>query len=355
MSDAETLSIVDSARLLRADIPQFLSEFTQQYDNMASETDNGDALYNLVQTPAPAALLKTLKDNSVNKIEVPDMSNMSAGERVKAVLLSGHKALIDNNIPPPDLDLYIKANDIMHSNGVGLDEAIDIARAREPISVSNDELQPPNDMPDWYPHKGWNRHFSASQEQDNSQDENTQETNAQDENICNSDNIGGKKRVMAGFFDLDAIAYAGVGASIGGYKEFVWRRPDWDSIKDGFMDHPSQPHMAVFDAVTNTTEIGTMARFKMGAGWNPSVGVEGLYSTVGADQLQGWAVNGEIGFNWIAVGAGKPLHMDGAVLSGELAISPSVFSSDVNVDYTFVKPVYENNSCPDDIGYDYDF
>ena len=161
--------------------------------------------------------------------------------------------------------------------------------------------------------------------------------------------------VLAVTVDVDQFSSSGGGASVGVYTQFEYRLPNLNSIIDGITDNPGNIGAAVFDAITDTTEVGTIVSGKGGFGSDSSAGGEITYGLDNASDLAGASLSVEGGVGPYSVGTSIPVtesdNGSGNLQSGnlqspgprsftaEIAFAAPGPSGSVAAEYTVVTPI----------------
>jgi hypothetical protein len=150
--------------------------------------------------------------------------------------------------------------------------------------------------------------------------------------------------------DLDAL-FLPVGAKgeAGVYKEFDWRPATFSSLKDGFLDNPFNPSAALFDAYTDTKEIGTAETVSHGGGIDISAALSITYFRGSSDSLRGWSGSVEGGIPIGSIEVSSFLNEEQLTSEGYFNLAPDAVSVDVGpslttftgtatMNHTFVQP-----------------
>ncbi|MEP1231159.1 MAG: hypothetical protein ABJG88_10825 [Litorimonas sp.] len=116
-----------------------LSEYSQTLSHDINALKHDDtldpSLENLIQSPAPYALARTLQNGDVGTIEVPVLTDASAEVRLRGFILSGNEAIETHNLPKPHLQDYYAAQEIAGTTGHELTEVLESFEAIRPMEV----------------------------------------------------------------------------------------------------------------------------------------------------------------------------------------------------------------------------
>ncbi|MEO1965565.1 RHS repeat-associated core domain-containing protein [Hyphomonas sp.] len=153
--------------------------------------------------------------------------------------------------------------------------------------------------------------------------------------------------------DVDAFfGFLGGSGQVGVYHEFEWRAPNLNSVADGLMDNPLNPAAAIFDAVTDTTEVGFTETLSQGGGVDISASASLTYFTGTSEDFSGGSISVEGGTPLLSLEAGTYAPGLYGGEAGDFNLAPESFSLDVgpslttfsgNVQFneTWTQPVYE--------------
>ncbi len=126
----ESLNIQDAAQILHNDI--------QELNN--TNTQINSSLQNIINSPAPAALLDTLNDNNIETINVSDFPMQTAEDRVSSILIAGHEHMNEQSIPAPVLEPYYIAQNIAQKTGAPMAEVIQDVKLARSLQIGTDNF-----------------------------------------------------------------------------------------------------------------------------------------------------------------------------------------------------------------------
>ncbi len=107
------ISLSQAAKNFARDIPIVEKYLIDKMHNTAL-TEREVAMLRVIESPAPVAMLQTLKDGGVERIDVSGRDMSTAFSRVYNTLSSGHKTLKSKNLPEPDLAPYYARGEQEH-------------------------------------------------------------------------------------------------------------------------------------------------------------------------------------------------------------------------------------------------
>jgi len=110
----ETVSISDMAEQMHKDLQV-----------LKGMDDLSPTLRNMIDSPAPGAMLRELQNFGINSVDLPDTTNASPQERFTDYMVSGYNVFEQNGIPKPHLEDYYAAQAISSLTGTPMSDIMD--------------------------------------------------------------------------------------------------------------------------------------------------------------------------------------------------------------------------------------
>ena len=93
------------------------------------------SLKDLIHSPAPYALARTLQNGDVGELEVPTLDETIPEDRFRDYILSGNDALEEHNLPKPHLNDYYLAQEITFETGHDIINVLEAFEDVRPMEV----------------------------------------------------------------------------------------------------------------------------------------------------------------------------------------------------------------------------
>jgi len=112
------------------------AQMAEDIEAMRDVNDLSPELRDVIESPAPAAMLRELERFGVTGIEVPDaIETLAAQDRIHDYMIAGAETMQARGIPAPHLEDYYAATGIAAHTGLSMDEVVGEFQAVRPIEL----------------------------------------------------------------------------------------------------------------------------------------------------------------------------------------------------------------------------